>query len=90
MKHLQYYLDTVNDPARTAKYSGFINAQGSAIVHYGTGPGYTVGSVWYAPNAGASVLCLMIRRTMKSTNEVMLRRGIHPIAQDPDQRTGGA
>lgn len=55
MKHLQYYLDTANDALRTAKYAGFINAQASGVVHYGTGPGYIVGSVWYGPNQGGSV-----------------------------------
>ncbi|KAH8924109.1 glycoside hydrolase family 76 protein [Atractiella rhizophila] len=54
MKHLQYYLDEANDPARTAKYSGFIGAQESAIVHYGTGAANICGSVWYAPDQGGS------------------------------------
>ncbi|KAH8924397.1 glycoside hydrolase family 76 protein [Atractiella rhizophila] len=55
MKHLQYYLDEVNDPARTAKYQRFIGDQASAIIHYGTGSDNICGSVWYAPNQGGSV-----------------------------------
>jgi len=54
-KHLQYYLDAVNDPARTAKYSGFLGAQQSAVFHFGMAADNLVGSVWYAPNAGGSV-----------------------------------
>lgn len=42
MKHLQYFLDTANSATLTAKYTGFINAQASGIVHYATGAGYTV------------------------------------------------
>lgn len=41
---------------RTAKYAGFLQAQASGVVHFGTGAGFTVGSVWYAPNAGGSIL----------------------------------
>ncbi|KAF8987983.1 Six-hairpin glycosidase [Hymenopellis radicata] len=55
MKHLQYFLDTANSATLTAKYAGFINAQASGIVHYATGAGYRVGSVWYAANAGGSL-----------------------------------
>lgn len=55
MKHLQYYLDTANDASRKAKYAGFINAQASGVVHYATGSGYNVGSVWYGPNQGGFV-----------------------------------
>ncbi|KAJ6577077.1 glycoside hydrolase [Mycena sp. CBHHK59/15] len=53
-KLLQYYLDRANDPARTAKYSGFLGAQSSAVYHYGTDASTDVGSVWYAPNQGGS------------------------------------
>lgn len=56
MKHLQYFLDAANSGSLNSKYTGQINSQGSAVVHYGTGPGYTVGSVWYAPNSGGSIL----------------------------------
>ncbi|KAL1664721.1 glycoside hydrolase family 76 protein [Schizophyllum commune] len=52
MKHLQFYLDAAPDHA--AKYSGFIGAQESAVVHYATGSGWTVGNVWYAPSQGGS------------------------------------
>ncbi|KAJ7771922.1 glycoside hydrolase family 76 protein [Mycena maculata] len=53
-KHLQYYLDRANDPARVAKYSGFLGAQTSAVFHYGTDSSDDIGSVWYAPNQGGS------------------------------------
>ncbi|KAJ6626960.1 Six-hairpin glycosidase-like protein [Mycena sp. CBHHK59/15] len=46
----QYYLDRANDPARTAKYSGFLGAQASGVYHYGTSSSTDVGSVWYAPS----------------------------------------
>ncbi|KAJ6625661.1 glycoside hydrolase family 76 protein [Mycena sp. CBHHK59/15] len=52
---VQYYLDRANDPARNAKYSGFLGSQSSAVYHYGTDAAGDVGSVWYAPNAGGSV-----------------------------------
>ncbi|KAF7340155.1 Six-hairpin glycosidase [Mycena venus] len=54
-KHLQYYLDRVNDPARTAKYSGFLHAQASGVFHFGTSSSNDIGSVWYAPSQGGSV-----------------------------------
>ncbi|KAF8590706.1 glycoside hydrolase family 76 protein [Ramaria rubella] len=54
-KHLQYYLDAVNDEARTAKYSDFLGAQQSAVFHFGKAANNLVGSVWYAPNAGGSI-----------------------------------
>ncbi|KAJ7480077.1 glycoside hydrolase family 76 protein [Mycena galericulata] len=53
-KHVQYYLDRANDPARTAKYSGFLHAQASAVFHYGTDSSNDIGSVWYAPSQGGS------------------------------------
>ncbi|KAJ7037474.1 glycoside hydrolase family 76 protein [Mycena alexandri] len=55
MKSLQYYLDRVNDPARTAKYAGFIHAQASGVYYYGTSASTDIGSVWYAPSQGGSV-----------------------------------
>ncbi|KAF8306705.1 Six-hairpin glycosidase [Clavulina sp. PMI_390] len=55
LKHLSYYLTYVNDPTKVSKYAAQINAQGSGIYYYGTGSGWMVGSVWYAPNAGGSV-----------------------------------
>ncbi|KAJ7785645.1 glycoside hydrolase family 76 protein [Mycena metata] len=55
MKSLQYYLDRANDPARTAKYAGFIRAQASGVYHYGTSASTDIGSVWYAPSQGGSV-----------------------------------
>ncbi|KAJ7151656.1 glycoside hydrolase family 76 protein [Mycena filopes] len=55
MKSLQYYLDRVNDPARTAKYAGFIRAQASGVFHYGTSSSTDIGSVWYAPSQGGSI-----------------------------------
>ncbi|KAJ7071362.1 glycoside hydrolase family 76 protein [Mycena amicta] len=55
MKSLQYYLDRVNDPARTAKYSNFIRAQASGVYHFGTSSSNDIGSVWYGPNAGGSI-----------------------------------
>jgi predicted alpha-1,6-mannanase (GH76 family) len=54
-KHLQYYLDLVNDPKRTAKYSSFLGAQYSAVFHYGTNANGDIGSVWYAPSQGGSI-----------------------------------
>jgi len=54
-KHLQYYLDMANDPARTAKYAPFLGSQESAVVHFGTSASDDVGSVWYAPDAGGSI-----------------------------------
>ncbi|KAF8213774.1 glycoside hydrolase family 76 protein [Mycena galopus ATCC 62051] len=54
-KHLQYYLDRVNDPTRTAKYAGFLHAQASGVYHYGTDSSNDIGSVWYAPSQGGSL-----------------------------------
>ncbi|KAJ6569561.1 glycoside hydrolase family 76 protein [Mycena capillaripes] len=54
-KSVQYYLDRVNDPARTAKYSGFLRAQASGAFHFGTSSSTDIGSVWYAPSQGGSV-----------------------------------
>ncbi|KAF5354746.1 hypothetical protein D9756_005252 [Leucocoprinus leucothites] len=54
-KHLQYYLDMANDPARTAKYSAFLGSQSSGVFHFGTNADNDVGSVWYAPNQGGSI-----------------------------------
>ncbi|KAJ3570958.1 hypothetical protein NP233_g4060 [Leucocoprinus birnbaumii] len=54
-KHVQYYLDWANDPARTAKYSGFLFSQASGVFHFGTNADDDIGSVWYAPNAGGSI-----------------------------------
>ncbi|KAH9933959.1 glycoside hydrolase family 76 protein [Epithele typhae] len=53
MKHLQFYLD--NFPDRASKYTSFIHAQDSAVVHYATGAGWKVGNVWYAPDQGGSL-----------------------------------
>ncbi|KAK7064757.1 Six-hairpin glycosidase [Favolaschia claudopus] len=50
--HLQYYLDRVNDPARTAKYSNFLHAQASGVLHFGTDSSNDIGSVWYAEFSG--------------------------------------
>ncbi|KAJ7226092.1 glycoside hydrolase family 76 protein [Mycena pura] len=55
VKSVQYYLDRVNDPARTAKYSGFLHAQASGVLHFGTDASNDIGSVWYAPNQGGSI-----------------------------------
>ncbi|KAJ7451171.1 glycoside hydrolase family 76 protein [Mycena latifolia] len=54
-KSVQYYLDRVNDPARNAKYSGFLGAQASGVFHFGTSASNDIGSVWYAPSQGGSV-----------------------------------
>jgi len=54
-KHLQFYLDMANDPARTAKYSSWLGSQSSAVFHYGTNANGDVGSVWYAPDQGGSI-----------------------------------
>ncbi|THV05068.1 glycoside hydrolase family 76 protein [Dendrothele bispora CBS 962.96] len=54
-KHLQYYLDAANDPARTSKYRDFLGSQESAVFHFGTNANNDVGSVWYAPSQGGSV-----------------------------------
>ncbi|KAF8893377.1 hypothetical protein BD779DRAFT_1467740 [Infundibulicybe gibba] len=54
-KHLQYYLDNANDPARTAKYSSFLGSQTSAVLHFGTNANNDVGSVWYGPDQGGSI-----------------------------------
>ncbi|KAG6837699.1 hypothetical protein H0H93_003501 [Arthromyces matolae] len=54
-KHLQFYLDRANDPARVAKYSGWLGSQTSAVYHYGTNAANIVGSVWYAPDQGGSI-----------------------------------
>ncbi|KAF7319902.1 Six-hairpin glycosidase [Mycena kentingensis (nom. inval.)] len=55
VKHLQYYLDRVNDASRTAKYAGFLHAQASGVFHFGTSAANDIGSVWFAPNAGGSI-----------------------------------
>ncbi|KAF8893379.1 glycoside hydrolase family 76 protein [Infundibulicybe gibba] len=54
-KHLQYYLDNANDPARTAKYSAFLGSQIAAVLHFGTNADNDVGSVWYEPDQGGSI-----------------------------------
>ncbi|KAL0581316.1 hypothetical protein V5O48_000692 [Marasmius crinis-equi] len=54
-KHLQFYLDAANEASRTAKYSGFLGSQMSAVFHFGTNANNDVGSVWYAPNQGGSI-----------------------------------
>ncbi|KAJ7789482.1 glycoside hydrolase family 76 protein [Mycena olivaceomarginata] len=54
-KNVQFYLDRVNDPARVAKYSGFLHAQASGVYYYGTSGSGDIGSVWYAPSQGGSV-----------------------------------
>jgi len=54
-KHLQFYLDNANSASRTAKYSGFLGSQSSAVIHYATGAQNIAGSVWYAPSQGGSV-----------------------------------
>ncbi|KAJ7178524.1 glycoside hydrolase family 76 protein [Mycena crocata] len=54
-KSVQFYLDKANDPARNAKYSGYLGSQQSAVFHFGTSASNDIGSVWYAPNAGGSV-----------------------------------
>ena len=51
-KHLQYLIDTANDPVITAKYAGFLTAQASAVIHYGKRADNVVGSVWYGPDQG--------------------------------------
>ncbi|KAH7923716.1 glycoside hydrolase family 76 protein [Leucogyrophana mollusca] len=53
-KHMQYYLDTANDASRTSRYSGFLDSQYSAVIHYGKNAANDIGSVWYAPDAGGS------------------------------------
>ncbi|OJA14026.1 hypothetical protein AZE42_07405 [Rhizopogon vesiculosus] len=53
-KHLQYYLDNVDDTSRITKYSDFLGSQHSYVVKYAMNPAYDVGSVWYAPNEGGS------------------------------------
>ena len=65
-KHVQYFLDRSNDPLLVDKYAGFLGAQASAVIHFGTGSGNKIGSVglvsqcerdiktseqvWYGPN----------------------------------------
>ncbi|KIJ67713.1 glycoside hydrolase family 76 protein [Hydnomerulius pinastri MD-312] len=53
-KHVQYYLDNANTASRTAKYSGFLGSQYSAVIHYGMNADHDIGSVWYAPDQGGS------------------------------------
>ncbi|GLB37100.1 putative glycoside hydrolase family 76 protein [Lyophyllum shimeji] len=54
-KHLQFYLDRANDPARVDKYRSWLGSQSSAVYHYGTNANNDVGSVWYAPDQGGSI-----------------------------------
>ncbi|KAJ7068787.1 glycoside hydrolase family 76 protein, partial [Mycena amicta] len=54
MKHLQYFLDNTNNTVRD-KYAGFVGAQASAVIHFGTRADGQIGEVWYAPDAGGSV-----------------------------------
>jgi len=54
-KHLQYYLDSANDTARTSKYSPFLGKQLSAVVNFGIDANNDIGSVWYAANQGGSI-----------------------------------
>ncbi|THG92977.1 hypothetical protein EW026_g8120 [Hermanssonia centrifuga] len=48
MKHLQYFLDNVNNTVRD-HYASFVGEQASAVIHYGTNSDGDIGSVWYAP-----------------------------------------
>ncbi|KAH7108289.1 glycoside hydrolase family 76 protein [Auriculariales sp. MPI-PUGE-AT-0066] len=53
-KHLQFYLDAA--PAdRVGRYRSFLEAQRSAVFHYGTGGDGKIGNVWYAPSQGGSL-----------------------------------
>ncbi|KAJ7507381.1 glycoside hydrolase family 76 protein [Mycena galericulata] len=54
MKHLQYFLDSVNATTRQ-QYAGFVGKQAAAVVSITTSAG-DIGSVWYAPNQGGSIL----------------------------------
>ncbi|KAJ7066189.1 glycoside hydrolase family 76 protein [Mycena amicta] len=54
MKHLQYFLDNVNNTVRD-KYAAFVGAQASAVIHFGTRSDGQIGEVWYAPDEGGSV-----------------------------------
>ncbi|EIN11861.1 Six-hairpin glycosidase [Punctularia strigosozonata HHB-11173 SS5] len=46
MKHVQFYLDAVNDASRTAKYSSFLAAQASAIETNALTSDNDIGSLW--------------------------------------------
>ncbi|KAJ7658896.1 pectate lyase superfamily protein-domain-containing protein [Mycena rosella] len=54
MKHLQYFLDNVNNTIRD-KYAAFVGAQASAVIHFGTRADGEIGEVWFAPDTGGSI-----------------------------------
>ena len=54
-KHLQCYLDAINDQAYAVGYSGFLGEQQSAVFHLGIAANSLMGSASYAPNAGGNV-----------------------------------
>ncbi|KAJ7167710.1 glycoside hydrolase family 76 protein [Mycena filopes] len=46
LKHLMYYLDQANDPARTAKYAPFLAKQSNAVRSIATNGAGDPGSLW--------------------------------------------
>lgn len=88
MKHLSYYLDYVNNATKVAKYAGFINAQGSGIVHYATGAGYMVGSVWYAADAGKSLSSICPRLLSSKSNAASFKCAGGSVRSPKTQTSG--
>ncbi|KAF8186858.1 pectate lyase superfamily protein-domain-containing protein [Mycena galopus ATCC 62051] len=54
MKHLQYFLDNVDDTVKE-EYAGFVGQQAAAVVARTTSSG-DIGNEWYAPDAGGSIV----------------------------------
>ncbi|KAJ7213137.1 glycoside hydrolase family 76 protein [Mycena pura] len=54
-KHLQYYLTFADSARATAKYSPFLGAQSTAVLHHATNASLDIGSVWYAKDEGGSI-----------------------------------
>jgi hypothetical protein len=53
MRHLQYFLEVVNDSTITGKYSDFIGRQANAVNQYARRSDGMVGSIWWGTSDAA-------------------------------------
>ncbi|KAF8607159.1 hypothetical protein BDV93DRAFT_436142, partial [Ceratobasidium sp. AG-I] len=53
MRHLQYFLEDVNDPAVTGKYSDWIGLQARAMNQYARQSDGLIGSIWWGTDSRA-------------------------------------
>lgn len=51
MRHLQYFLEAVDDPAVTGKYSDWIGLQARAMNQYARRADGLVGSIWWGTDS---------------------------------------